>query len=189
MALILLSFILPPSCHRSDLLGPNLPYKPYSAGNSRAVDVPSMCNYFKNYYIYSSCSQPDSHILRTSLDGSKESRCSDSPHDRFIVVVGRCHLCTRWNFYFRLSFVMLPRQQQRFHLPFGWIRLYASSSLWQSVSSILLVQSDFTTRELWYTPMIKRMSVCSLLFLRYLFIPGCVVHYFGFYFFGVDGLC
>lgn len=52
-----------------------------------------MCNYFKNYYIYSTCQNPAAHFLRTSLDGSKDSRCSDSPHDRFIVVVGKCLLC------------------------------------------------------------------------------------------------
>ena len=57
-----------------------------------------MCNFFKNYYIYSSCSQPDSHFLRTSLDGSKDGRCSEGPHDRFIIVVGKCHLCSRWSF-------------------------------------------------------------------------------------------
>ena len=56
-----------------------------------------MCNFFKNYYIYSSCSQPDSHFLRTSLDGSKDGRCSEGPHDRFIIVVGKCHLCSRWS--------------------------------------------------------------------------------------------
>ena len=65
-------------------------------GNLRAADVLKMCNYFINYYIFSSCSQPDSHILQTSLDGNKKSCCSASPHDRFIVVVGRCHLCSRW---------------------------------------------------------------------------------------------
>ncbi|EYE95456.1 uncharacterized protein ASPGLDRAFT_133459 [Aspergillus glaucus CBS 516.65] len=54
-----------------------------------------MCNYFKNYYIYSTCTQPDSHFLRTSLDGSKENRCPSGPHDRFIIVVGKCHLCAR----------------------------------------------------------------------------------------------
>ena len=65
-------------------------------GNLRPADVPKMCNYFINYYVSSSCSQPDSHILKTSLDGNKENCCSASPHDRFIVVIGRCHLCSRW---------------------------------------------------------------------------------------------
>ena len=65
-------------------------------GNLRPADVPKMCNYFINYYVFSSCSQPDSHILKTSLDGNKENCCSASPHDRFIVVIGRCHLCSRW---------------------------------------------------------------------------------------------
>ena len=66
------------------------------SGNLSAADVPKMCNYFINYYIFSSCSQPDSHILQTSLDGNKESCCLASPHDRLIVVVGRCHLCSQW---------------------------------------------------------------------------------------------
>ncbi|OJI97286.1 hypothetical protein ASPVEDRAFT_36700 [Aspergillus versicolor CBS 583.65] len=54
-----------------------------------------MCNHFKNYYIYSTCSQPSSHIIRTSVDEPKEARCAESPHDRFIVVVGKCLLCNR----------------------------------------------------------------------------------------------
>lgn len=81
-----------------------------------------MCNYFKNYYIYSSCSQPDSHILRTSLDGNKESRCSQSPHDRFIVVVGRCHLCSRWGFFFLLVTIIRYASSVAATLPFS-IRL------------------------------------------------------------------
>lgn len=32
-------------------------------------------------------------FIRTSVDGAKESKCPDSPHDRFIVVVGKCRLC------------------------------------------------------------------------------------------------
>lgn len=52
-----------------------------------------MCNYFKNYYIYSTCQNPAAHFLRTSLDGNKDTRCAESPHDRFIVVVGKCLLC------------------------------------------------------------------------------------------------
>ncbi|KAL3480401.1 hypothetical protein BJX99DRAFT_220736 [Aspergillus californicus] len=54
-----------------------------------------MCNHFKNFYIYSTCSQPSSHIIRTSIDDSKEARCSSSPHDRFIVIIGKCDLCSR----------------------------------------------------------------------------------------------
>ena len=77
-------------------------------GNLRPADVPKMCNYFINYYVFSSCSQPDSHILKTSLDGNKENCCSASPHDIFIVVIGRCHLCSYEKF--QLSFVMPSRQ-------------------------------------------------------------------------------
>ncbi|KAJ5281489.1 hypothetical protein N7478_006861 [Penicillium angulare] len=54
-----------------------------------------MCNYFKNYYIYSRCSNPSAHVIKTSLDndGAKSKECSSSPHDRFIVVAGNCILC------------------------------------------------------------------------------------------------
>ncbi|PWY77368.1 hypothetical protein BO70DRAFT_363310 [Aspergillus heteromorphus CBS 117.55] len=53
-----------------------------------------MCHYFKNFYIYSTCREPAAHIIKTNMDDeSKEPKCSDSPHDRFIVVVGLCLLC------------------------------------------------------------------------------------------------
>ncbi|KAL2848050.1 hypothetical protein BJX68DRAFT_239351 [Aspergillus pseudodeflectus] len=55
----------------------------------------TMCNHYKNFFIYSSCSQPSSHIIRTEMDEPKEARCSEAPHDRFIVVVGKCLLCPR----------------------------------------------------------------------------------------------
>ncbi|CAG8368106.1 unnamed protein product, partial [Penicillium salamii] len=54
-----------------------------------------MCNYYKNYYIYATCNNPSAHFLRSEMEGSKDnSTCKDSPHDRFIVVVGKCILCT-----------------------------------------------------------------------------------------------
>ncbi|EKV06766.1 hypothetical protein PDIG_67430 [Penicillium digitatum PHI26] len=54
-----------------------------------------MCNFFKNYYIYSTCSNPAAHFLRTEMEGTKDNgTCNDSPHDRFIVVVGKCILCS-----------------------------------------------------------------------------------------------
>lgn len=52
-----------------------------------------MCNYFKNYYVYSTCLNPIAHLIRTSMDGSKDQSCSEGPHERFIVVVGNCLLC------------------------------------------------------------------------------------------------
>lgn len=80
-------------------------------------DKTEMCNYFKNYYIYSTCQNPAAHFLRTTLDGNKDARCSDSPHDRFIVVVGKCLLCGRWSLWKRrtnFSFFLLdfPRYNQ-----------------------------------------------------------------------------
>lgn len=75
-------------------LGTNLRSRIYSPALKSSYAF-KMCNYFKNYYIYSTCTQPDSHFLRTSLDGSKENRCPNGPHDRFIIVVGKCHLCAR----------------------------------------------------------------------------------------------
>ncbi|KGO70459.1 hypothetical protein PITC_014690 [Penicillium italicum] len=54
-----------------------------------------MCNFFQNFYIYSTCSNPAAHFLRTEMEGTKDnSTCKDSPHDRFIVVVGKCVLCS-----------------------------------------------------------------------------------------------
>ncbi|CAG8878031.1 unnamed protein product [Penicillium nalgiovense] len=54
-----------------------------------------MCNFFKNFYIYSTCSNPAAHFLRTEMEGTKDNTtCNDGPHDRFIVVVGKCVLCS-----------------------------------------------------------------------------------------------
>lgn len=68
---------------------PSLPFQDRWDQNTK------MCDYFRNYYIYSTCQHPAAHFLRTSLDGSKDTRCSEGPHDRFIVVVGKCLLCAR----------------------------------------------------------------------------------------------
>ncbi|KKZ61671.1 hypothetical protein EMCG_03780 [[Emmonsia] crescens] len=54
-----------------------------------------MCNFFKNFYIYSACRDPANHFFRISTDGSSGARCDGSPHERFIVVVGQCRLCKR----------------------------------------------------------------------------------------------
>ena len=56
-----------------------------------------MCSYFKNYYVYSSCTQPNVHFIRTDMDGQNEYHCAEGPHDRIIIVVGKCLLCvSRW---------------------------------------------------------------------------------------------
>ncbi|PBP28357.1 hypothetical protein BUE80_DR000741 [Diplocarpon rosae] len=57
------------------------------------VDPPKMCEYTKNYYIYTSCVDPGAHFFSTSMDGKKERRCSRGPHERYIVVPGHCPLC------------------------------------------------------------------------------------------------
>lgn len=79
----------------SDLHSHIVPPIPNSnSHDTRTPDGITMCEYFKNYYIYSSCSNPAAHFLRTAIDDPGAAKCPDSPHDRFIVVVGKCHLCS-----------------------------------------------------------------------------------------------
>ncbi|KAH8603086.1 hypothetical protein B0O99DRAFT_498685 [Bisporella sp. PMI_857] len=52
-----------------------------------------MCEYAKNYYIYESCRDPGAHFFQTSMDGRKEHRCARSPHERYILVAGKCPIC------------------------------------------------------------------------------------------------
>ncbi|KAH6675580.1 hypothetical protein BGZ60DRAFT_371866 [Tricladium varicosporioides] len=52
-----------------------------------------MCEYTKNYYIYTSCQDPGAHFFGTSVDGKREHRCPRGPHERYIVVPGHCPLC------------------------------------------------------------------------------------------------
>ncbi|KAH7330042.1 hypothetical protein BKA65DRAFT_508311 [Rhexocercosporidium sp. MPI-PUGE-AT-0058] len=53
-----------------------------------------MCEFTKNYYIYTSCLDPGAHFIGTSVDGMKDHKCSRGPHERYIVVPGHCPLCT-----------------------------------------------------------------------------------------------
>jgi hypothetical protein len=52
-----------------------------------------MCDFTKNYYIWTTCVDPGMHFFRTSLDGSKKNSCPNGPHERYIVVPGTCPFC------------------------------------------------------------------------------------------------
>ncbi|KAI0858410.1 hypothetical protein F4860DRAFT_318620 [Xylaria cubensis] len=55
--------------------------------------LPTMCEYTKNYYIYTTCHDPGAHFFRTSIDGSRKTACPRGPHERYIVQPGQCPLC------------------------------------------------------------------------------------------------
>lgn len=52
-----------------------------------------MCDFTKNYYIYTSCTDPGAHFCSTSTDGSRKRSCPMGPHERFIVIPESCPLC------------------------------------------------------------------------------------------------
>lgn len=52
-----------------------------------------MCDWYQNFYIWSSCSDPGVHFFKTSMDGSKDRRCIYGPHERYIVMPDACPLC------------------------------------------------------------------------------------------------
>ena len=52
-----------------------------------------MCDFTKNYYIYTSCADPGLHFFRTSVDGSRKRSCPKGPHERYIMLPGQCPLC------------------------------------------------------------------------------------------------
>ncbi|RSM11378.1 hypothetical protein CDV31_006816 [Fusarium ambrosium] len=43
-----------------------------------------MCDFTKNYYIYTSCTDPGTHFCKTSTDGSRKHACPKGPHERYI---------------------------------------------------------------------------------------------------------
>ncbi|KAL0474815.1 hypothetical protein QR685DRAFT_567709 [Neurospora intermedia] len=53
----------------------------------------NMCNFFKNYYIYASCTDPGLHFYKIELDGSPQGACPRAPHERFIVKGDKCEHC------------------------------------------------------------------------------------------------
>lgn len=52
-----------------------------------------MCDFTKNYYIYTSCTDPGAHFCSTSTDGSRQQSCPMGPHERYIVIPESCPLC------------------------------------------------------------------------------------------------
>ncbi|KAK0660855.1 hypothetical protein QBC41DRAFT_236306 [Cercophora samala] len=52
-----------------------------------------MCDFTKNYYIYTGCMDPGVHFFRTSVDGSRQRSCPRGPHERYIMQPGQCPLC------------------------------------------------------------------------------------------------
>ena len=55
--------------------------------------LPTMCDFTKNFYIYTSCVDPGAHFFRTSVDGSRKYKCSKGPHERYIMLPEQCPLC------------------------------------------------------------------------------------------------
>jgi hypothetical protein len=53
----------------------------------------TMCDFTKNYYIYTSCVDPGAHFFRTSVDGSRKRSCPNGPHERYIMLPGECPIC------------------------------------------------------------------------------------------------
>ena len=53
----------------------------------------NMCEYTKHYWVYTGCIDPGAHYFKTSLDGRKDKKCKAAPHERYIVVEGKCPLC------------------------------------------------------------------------------------------------
>ncbi|RKU46456.1 hypothetical protein DL546_007388 [Coniochaeta pulveracea] len=61
--------------------------------NLSSSTLGAMCDYTKNYYVYTSCLDPGAHFFRTSIDGSKKNACPKGPHERYIMIAGQCPLC------------------------------------------------------------------------------------------------
>lgn len=49
----------------------------------------TMCEYAKNYYVYTCCLDPGAHFFGCTTDGHKERSCTRGPHERYIVIVRR----------------------------------------------------------------------------------------------------
>ncbi len=52
-----------------------------------------MCDFIKNYYIYTSCIDPGAHFFGTEVEGNRKRSCSRGPHERYIMSPGQCPLC------------------------------------------------------------------------------------------------
>lgn len=66
-----------------------------TARSHRPPPITKMCDFVKNFYIYSSCTDPGTHFFKTSVDGSRENACPQAPHERYIVQQGTCPLCSQ----------------------------------------------------------------------------------------------
>ncbi|KAL2113358.1 hypothetical protein VUR80DRAFT_4195 [Thermomyces stellatus] len=64
-------------------------HSPYS----QLIEPYKMCDFTKNFYIYTSCIDPGAHFFGTSVDGNHKNSCPDGPHERYIVIPGHCPLC------------------------------------------------------------------------------------------------
>lgn len=53
----------------------------------------TMCEWYRNFYVYTTCHDPGLHFYATSVDGSREYGCIYGPHERYIVTPGSCPLC------------------------------------------------------------------------------------------------
>jgi len=77
--------LLPYHCQKSSSI--------VSTNYARHRVISIMCNFTKNYYIYTACSDPGVHFFRTSVDGSRKRSCPRGPHERYIMSPGFCVLC------------------------------------------------------------------------------------------------
>jgi hypothetical protein len=56
-----------------------------------------MCEYTKDYFVYTSCVDPGAHFFGSSVDKEREHQCPQcpiGPHERYIVIPGHCPLCS-----------------------------------------------------------------------------------------------
>ncbi|APA06945.1 hypothetical protein sscle_02g017150 [Sclerotinia sclerotiorum 1980 UF-70] len=70
------------------------PLQTHTSPSIYIIPTSKMCEYTRNYYIYTSCVDPGAHYFSTSIDGSKDRQCAKGPHERYIVVPGHCPLCS-----------------------------------------------------------------------------------------------
>ena len=68
-------------------------YFTFSSSQPPPRTILTMCEFYRNYYVYSSCADPGVHYFRTSTDGVGNVKCGRAPHERYIVVAGKCTQC------------------------------------------------------------------------------------------------
>lgn len=67
--------------------------RPSPAQSTANREHSPMCQYYCNYYVYSSCINRAMHYFKTGMEGDRKTRCPRAPHERFIVVIGECAQC------------------------------------------------------------------------------------------------